>query len=530
MGYYVVSAGGNLYKLTTAGVATQLSLPTNTEIDSARVMRMAVLGRNVFCANAGSRGIQIDADFNCYAFGLQPPMSAPTLAAGGAGGLTGAYRVAYTHKIKDENGDLISESPMSPTSAQQSVSSQLLTANFEVSQDSGITHRGLYRTVASGSVLFPWIDIEGNTLTSYSDDLSDTLLANIAAPTELGAPPGTVPGTRLTLIVEWKGRLWGVGNIDVDVLRFSGAGLGYAWPADYALDIAPVGADIYGITGLIRRRDELGIARRNILWKIVGEDPDSFEPIKVIEGKGCYAPDSVCVIRDVGYFLGEDGVYAWGTEGVKSVSDEKVRNWFASDDYFNRSLYPSAFAKYNSKYHTYELHLAAAGSSNIDRWVSFDIATGSWFGPHRTSGFTPTYAGEIVDSNNLIVPVILASDGKVYMQNQSGFQDPGSSAIAIDAISKRHSGDTPDIAKLWKRLAVLTKKQSTAGNLAIVAAAGTLEATTTKTFNPAQTKSRNDLDIIGPGEHLQLQFTESTLAQGFEIYGYEVPYHELGRR
>lgn len=531
MAYYILNAGGSLYKVTTAGVATALTLPANVTIDSTKPARMAVIGRFVVIANAPSRGLFVDTDFNVRPMGLIPPASAPVLSTGASGGLTGTFRGAYTYKVKDSDGNLLAESPMSPVSAQLAIAAKLLTMGYDISPDSAVTHIGLYRTINNGGsdALFPWIDVESNLLTSFSDDLSDTLLADITAPTELGAPPGTVAGTALTILVEWKGRLWGVGNLDVDDLRFSGAGLLYAWPDDYLLEISPVGADQYGITGIIPRRDELGICKRNIIWKIVGEDPDSFEPVKVVEGKGVFATDSIRVIRDIGYFLAEDGVYTWGPTGVSCVSDDKVRPWFTTDSYFNRALFSSAFAKYNARYHSYELHLAAAGSSSIDRWVSYDITSGEWFGPHKTDEFTPTGAGEIVDANGIAIPVILSSGGFVYQQNQSTFAD-GASAIAMSAITKAHSGDTPDITKLFKELAVINKAESTSGSLQIGVGLGKTDQATSKSLTADLMDPRQRFPTLGPGRNVRLEFAESTLNQGCEIYGYEIPFHELGRR
>lgn len=534
MAYYIASFGSALKKVSTSGGVTAITLPTGVTLDTAKTARMAVLERNVVVVNQPLRGLFIDPDANCYPMGLIPPMTAPTVSAGAAGTLSGTFRVKFSFAIKDSSGNVLSESPLSPASAQVTVSSQKVTAKFEASRDTQVTHRRLYRTVTNGSVYFPWFDVEGNTLTQASDDLSDTLLDDIEAPTELGAPPGTMPGTYLMLIAEWKGRLWGVGNIDVDTLLFSGAGSIYAWPADYTLDISPIGADQYGITGLIPRRDELGICKRNIIWKVVGDSPDSFEPIKVVEGKGVFGTDTIRVIRDTGYFLGGDGVYTWGPEGVKSISDETVRAWFTTDDYFNRALFPDAFAKYNERYHSYELHLAAAGSSSIDRWVSYDITAGRWFGPHKTDAFTPTFGGEIIDANGVMVPVVLGSDGYIYKANQTAFNDQNY-AIAMVAVSKAHCADTPDITKHWGEVAVINKVETTDGAMTVSAAIGdvsrgSLNPATTKTFYPALRDARQRFGNLGPGRAVQFTFSESTVDQGCEIHGYEMPFHELGRR
>lgn len=532
MGYYVVAAGGTLYSMSTAGTAVALALPSGASLSATRRARMAVLGRNLVIVNGPSRSLQVDANNVVRPLMLRPPVSPVLLSAGAAGGYSGSVRCKYTYIAKDPDTlDLIAESDFSPVSAAQSLSAQLIAvAGIAASPDPQVTHRRLYRTTTGpGATYFSWIDVEGNKATSLADDTSDARLSLVAAPTGLGSAAGMNPGTFMTLITSWKSHLWGVGDLDIDILKFSDTGFVYAWPVKNSFGVGPLGSDAFGITGLMPRRDELGIARRNILWKVIGNDADSFELVKVVEGKGCWAPDSVVVIRDVAYFLAEDGVYTWGPGGVQPISDAKTRGWFSSDTYFNRALWPSAFGKYNAKYHGYELHLAAAGSSNIDRWVFYDIASQTWWGPHLTAAFTPSMGASMIDANNLTVPVIGGSDGYLYLQNQAAFADQGS-AISVDAVSPFHSGSTPDITKLWEDPSVLSKVEAAAGNLAIIVRAGDLVAGVTKTFTADLRLNRNRFDVIGPGRLLQLELTESTVNQGCEIYGYEVPYFELGRR
>lgn len=524
-------AGSTLYKLTSGGVATALSLPSGVTLSATRPARMAVLGRNVVLVNNPTRNLFVDPDLTVRPLNFVPPMSAPILTAGAAGGLSGTFRVKFSNKVKDpRTGALIIESALSPASAAVTIASKLLAVSgIAVCPDSACTSRQLYRTVTSGTAYFPWMEVDGNVATTATDDLSDASLELIAAPTELGSPAGGITGTTMTLVASWKNRLWGVGDVDIDTIVFSGDGLIYGWPPDYSFDIAPVGVDIYGITGLIPRRDEFGIAKRNILWKVIGTNQDDFELVKVIEGKGCYAPDSVQVIRDVGYFLGEDGVYQWGADGVSCISDERVRGWFATDTYFNRAQFPNAFATYNARYHSYELHLANVGSSNIDRWVSYDITRKEWFGPHRTTAFTPTAGGVIVDSNNLTVPVLCGSDGYIRTQNSSSYNDDGS-AITLSLVGKSHTADAPDIQKIFGDLSLISKVESGSGSLTIGVANGAIGAAVVKTLTADLTKGRQRFSTLGPGRAVRLEFTEATLNQGCELDGYEIPYGALGRR
>lgn len=534
MPFYIAVAGGTLYRMSTTGTATALTLPSGVTIDSTRVARMAVLDRKIVVVNAPSRSVWIAPDGTVRPLGLTPPSGAPLLSGTGSGTLSGTFKARQSFVILDANTfNLLQESPFSPLSAAATVTSQYLLASGVAISPDTITARRLYRTVTNGSAtVFKWADLNGNTATALADDLPDASLSLLAAPTELGNAPGMQPGTRMTLIATWKNRLWGVGDKDVDVLRRSGLELVYAWPSSGTYAIPPVKADQYGITGLIPRKDEFGICKRNIIWKMVGTSPDDFELVQVREskGRGCYAPDSIVVIDDVAYFLGGDGVYTWGPNGIGSISDAKVRNWFATDTYFNRSRYENAFAKYNSKYHGYELHLANAGDSSENRWVFYDIAKGTWWGPHITDAFTPTWASEIIDTNGVIIPVMGSSAGHIWQQNQTGFTEDAND-IALDLVTAFHSQGTPDIEKHWGRLSLISKIQAAAGNLSIAAKVGALDAAVSRTLSPSQLLGREIFSPFGRGRFLNLAFTETTNAQGCELYGYEVePVHELGRR
>jgi hypothetical protein len=529
MAYSLVVAGGTLYKITPAGVATALTLPTGITISATRPSYLAIVQRNIALVNGPTRSLLIDPNFNVYPLIPQPPTTAPLLADGGAGTYSGTVRARYTFIIKDPvSGKLIAESPFSPISASLTVTNKLIQADLQTSPDSAVTHRRLYRTTTGGSTYFHWLDVDGNTQTSIKDDLSDAAIGLVAAPTHLGAAPGMALGTFMTNIVEWKDRLWGVGDIDPDVLVFTNENIAYGWPN--SLNVPPVGADEIGITGLLTRRDELGIAKRHVLWKLVKAGTNTFDLIKVKSDKGCWAPRSVVIIDDIAYFLGEDGVYTWGPGGVQSISDARVRGWFSTDTYFNRGAFDTAIGRYNARYHWYEVLLAPAGSTDLTRWVAYDIRNQAWYGPHKTDAFTPSFMALSRDSNGLNLPIMGSTAGHVYYQDSTATTDQGT-VLALEAHSKFHDGNAPDIEKVWLQPSVLSSIQAAAGAVNVTAKVGGLDASTTQTFALNLTRGREKLSRLGRGRMVQIGFSGSTSAsQGIVIYGYELPYFELGRR
>jgi len=542
--YYIGVGGGNLYKIDTNGVLTQLTLPSGVTIDATKIARSAVFGRNIIIVNAPNQSIWVDPNANVRTLTIQSP-GAGQLVAGAAGTLTGTYQFKYTYTVKDTStGTLLMESDFSAVSNSLAITNQYLQANVQTSWNPNVNGRRLYRTTTGGTTYFKWVDIDDNTIQSVSDLLSDTLLSNIAAPTELGtAIGGTIPNTHMTLITSWRGRLWTVSDTDIDTLRYSGNNLLYGWPATYGLTVAPVGADQYGITGLFPRKEYLGVARRRHLWRVQFQGTNSdgspnFSIIIVNEGKGCFAPDTAIVIRDVAYMLGEDGIYAWPgrNKEFECISDiANVRKWFATDTYFNRSLFPNAFAKYNPVYDRVEFHLASVGSTAIDRWVEYDITKGQFYGPHKTDAFTPTYAREVIDPTTSIpIPMVGATDGNLYQPNQFGVFNDNGTSINMDWIGKMHDCGTPDISKVFLQPTIINKATGTVGNLQVIPTYGDETLLTTgPTLTPDLSVARNRLARITqkqPARLLQLEFKENTINQGCEVHGYEVTYNEIGRR
>lgn len=526
MPFTIVAAGTSLQIVYTDGTIATGTLPAGVVVSASRRGRFAVIERNVVCVWAPSRPVWIDGEGAIRPLSLTPPGNAPTLAAGSAGSLTGDYKAKVSFLVKDDFGNVLMESELSEASDAVTVSADMIDySNIPVSLDSVVTGRRIYRTADGPTdTYFHAFDIDDNTSTTFSDDTTDEATSLVPAPTDLGAAP-----INIELIREWKGRLWGKNPLNVDTLYGSASGKFYAWPSGVQFVVRPIGRDRFGITGMIPRRDELGIGRRDMLWKLTGDSEEDFALVKVVEGKGIYSDDSVAVVRDVGYFLADDGVYAWDSDGVRSISDEKVKPWFTTDTYFNRAQFPNAFARYNPATHAYELFLAAAGGSTINRWVSYSIADGKWTGPHKTDELTPSSAGLIYDSNELLVPAVGSSSGYVYQTTPGTLRDGAATAIALDVVTNFHGAKEPDYTRYWGELSILTKIQA-GGTLTITPTVGRLGSSSGAAISHDMTLGRQRLRRLGIGALCRLQFTNSELNQAVELYGYEIPNHVIGRR
>lgn len=530
----VIQAGDTLQLMDTLGGLTTLSLPTGVTLRVDVPPRWVVYSRYAILVNTPSEPLTIDATGTVRLLTPKPPRLAPVLTGPNAGGLSGTFRSKMTFVILDALGNVISESDFGPFSNALAISAKsILASNLDISPDQ-ISGRRLYRTTDNGAVYFQWVDIDGNIVTSVQDDLADAGLSIVGAPT-LGTPP------RLTAIAEFRGRLFGVGDVDIDHLRYTEAGLMYAWPEDNLIEIPPIGSDAFGVVALIPRREALGAGRRNTLVQVTGSGAEDattgdidFSVVILSKELGVESQESVKVYRDIAYFLWKDGVYSWSTEGIKCISDGtpdgkgSVRSWFTTDDYFNRDLFTQAFAHIDPYYPKYRLFLASADSDVIDSWVEYDIEDGTWWGPHQTDLFFPTSAFSRTDDADKEIPVI-GSDDSVY-QPQSLRTDGASTAITLDAIGKRHAMGEPDQDKYFGEITLFGKAQS-AGLLSVVSRVGELNETQSITQYYDMQKNRHRLGRLGHGKHAQIELINSEVGVDVEVFGFEIEdVNIVGRR
>lgn len=535
MAFHLAHAGDKLYKIASDGTALELSLPAGVTLSTTRRARFAILGRNVIMVHAPSRNLLIDPNLVVRLLTPSAPLTAPSVANGGAGSLTGTYRYRVSFVIT--SGDVVyAESGLSPISeAIVMTADHVDLSAIPLSTDTGVNGRRIYRTAADGEDYFLVATIANNTATTYSDNNTDEEISLLPAETDLGGDvPGSTDASWFEAVVSWKDRLWANANDFPDRVHYSGNKRPYAWAEDAYLTAQPEGRDLEGVTGYAPRRDELGIGKRRQLWKVIGTSPETFQMIQVQEGVGIWAPESCVVIRDEAYFLAEDGVYKWGPGGLMNLSRDKVHPWFTRDDTFNRTLFSSAFAVWNQRTDAYELHLAAAGSTDIDRWVSLDLkqlAQGNlvWLGPHKTAAFVPTCAAVLEDDDGLVAPYLGAASGKVYKQNSDTFSDDGS-AIDFDVTGKFHSWGDPDRTHYFGELSVHSRIEA-AGTLTITPRVGRLDAVEQPAISHDLTLGRQRLRRIGVGPMAQLRFRNNENNQRVELYAYEIdPVNELGRR
>lgn len=532
MPFYLIHAGTTLQRSSPSGVLNGVTLPSGVTISDERPARMAILANKIVVVNAPSVNLFIDPFTNrARVLSITGPAAAPSVVAGASGQFDGQYRFYFTYAIVDANGDILTESPASPVAGPVTLSNrQASLSDLTTSSTADVNARIVYMTVGDGEgpAFFEADRVLNNTATTDTIDSSDFDLGLLSAANPKGNPPGVDGTDRLRLIVAWKDRLFASPLNEPDFVYVSGNRAISNWAESQRFTVKPQGEDEFGVTAFMPRRDELVIAKRRKLVKIVGNDPSDFEQVLIIESIGAVSQEAAIVIRDECYFLGEDGFYKYGNDGLISLSRDDVHPWFTTDTYFTRSQFQYAFAYHNQKFDTIHLHLAAAGSDVLNRWVRYDMKQKKWFGPDKTDLFTPSAGGAMDDANSFNSPVLAGSLGEIYRLNSSTASDDGV-AIEFDVIGKFHAGNTPDIHKYWGQPAIITKVES-AGTLSVIPTVGGLDAVAQSTISVDLTLGRARPRRLGTGRFCQLRFLNAEDAQSVTLYGYEIPTHELGRR
>lgn len=535
--YTVTVTSAGIQILGSSGTVTTLTLPTGVSLTNGPAS-VARLGNRLIVTGCVNVPIWLGSDLTLRVLALPTPTTAPTLTAT-TGTYTGTRMARVSYLLRDTQGNILAESPLGPISAAVQFTAQgIVIGNLPIPNTGDpVTDRRIYLTPDSQQTFFLAFDVQGITTTSVTTSIADGALSLVAAPVDNVAAPADI-----ALVTVWKNRLWA--RSQADVLVGTTPNRLDQWTNAFPVD---QGIDGNGLTGFLPRRDEFGIGRRDRVWKLTGTTETDFALVKLIDGKGIIASQSCLVIRDVGYFLSDDGVYAWDANGVNSLTDATVRPWFTTDGYFARALFNQAFAGYDPVLHRYNLYLPAVGSTVINRWISLDISTGKWFGPHLTTvvaSFTGATIGP--DANNVNRLILGGSDGFLYAPIPGVYTDGASTAISFDAKGKPHSGydpvsrlygvnmpangaDDPDIEHLWLRPSIFTAIEA-GGTLTITPYVGGLGATASATLSHDLTQDREALPRIGNGRLCQLEMTEATAGQAVHVYGYELPFRRLGRR
>ena len=217
-----------------------------------------------------------------------PVPTAPTLALGAAGVLTGAYYYKVIYQIDDyQDGNA------SVASAVINPSAQKVTVTIPVSANTRVTDRKIYRTLKGGSVYYELTTVADNTTLTYTDNTEDGDLGTTQAPSDYSGP-GVYTQPSLH-----RSRVWWVGNSTYKSrVIFCDVRSGTSYPDVYpALNFLDIGKDD-GDTLLACVEDNFGqqmAIKQNSIRKIHTDstDPKGWEIGRVISVQGCCAKKTI---------------------------------------------------------------------------------------------------------------------------------------------------------------------------------------------------------------------------------------------
>lgn len=532
MAFSIFQSGSSLYGMDQQGHTAALTLPTGITLDSTLRPRFTVQGNFAIMVNSPSRPITIDANLVVRPLTPIAPFTPLTLSGAAGGALSGTFLARQTFVIFDAYGKLIAESDFGPDTTAATITSQYLRAQGVNLSNENVSATRLYRTSSGTAVYFQWLDIDGNVQSEFRDDRSDAGLATFSAPL-LGTPPD------LAMIAEYKSRLFGVSKTDPNFIHFTDVARPYAWPADFQQPMPRLGSDNRGCTGFIRRRDALGLGRSNGLYSFTGTDDTNFRIVNVSENCGIEATDSVCVYRDVAFFLWKDGIYQWDVNGITNVCEGKVQRWFTRNGTFNLSRLKYAFAQIDPLRKKYRLYLASAGSNIENCWIEYDFIRKQFWGPHFSRAMNPSCAFAFSTDSGLSIPMVGGTDGFIRVDRQRRTDDDAT-GIDFDVSTAGHDVLMPLDEKYFGELHVSTKPQPR-GTLDVYATVGDPDAprfakdvVTDEQHEPFQYDQRNSSDRlgrVGVGKACRLRFRNNEPGVDTVLRGYEVtPVHPTGRR
>jgi len=175
---YIDSAGVSRLLVASDGNLYEVDSTTKTSRDTVTDERLHFHTLRDKCFYNGSTTQRKLDGTTSSAVGLDGPDTAPTLAAGAAGVLTGSYAYKVTFVI-ESGGIRVYESDPSDSSNSVTLSSDKGSlTDVPVSTDARVNARYIYRTFVGGAKWYYAGKISDNTTTTYTDNLADASLGD----------------------------------------------------------------------------------------------------------------------------------------------------------------------------------------------------------------------------------------------------------------------------------------------------------------------------------------------------------------
>jgi hypothetical protein len=347
-----------------------------------------------------------------YGLGIVAPTSAPTLAEGTGGALTGTFKGVVTYmrsgNFQVESNPSPISSPVGPITAKK-----INWSNIPVSSDPKVDKKRLYRTTADGAVFF-WVADIANATTTYEDNI-----------TELGDEVSydRYPPPVAIFAEVWDDRVWFVPKSDRNQLHFTNKGSAEEMDSDNIIQVK--GKDSDEIMAIKAYMDSLYIFKHKSPWRLDKIGESSYQLTKLPYNIGTDAPASVAV---------GGGLLMWKSKrGIEIFNDQVIFDPPFSDlipetlATINEAAIGKAFGEVNEKEGEYWLAVPTGASTEPDLVIVYDYIGGKISRYIFTKKLTAMH--NIRDGNSKLQFITGSSDGNLYIQD-SGFTDDGTPITA----------------------------------------------------------------------------------------------------
>lgn len=256
----------------------------------------------------GSTEPKVRAGGTTSKLGIDNPTTAPTVATGAAGVLTGTYSYVMTYY----NSTLQVESGPTPISADIApTAQQVQLTGLDVSADPQVDQKRIYR-VGGAVSSYLLVNTITNATTVYVDNKADDDLGaaiSTSDPVYLPAENG------FTHIAEYNGMLFAASGND---LRFTPVLVPTAWPATYSLKYPrPVIGSAKVPNGLLVLTD-------SATYLVTGTNPDNLASRIVDTVQGCTAWQSIREFGNIAVWTSKYGICVSSGGEAEVISRDKL--------------------------------------------------------------------------------------------------------------------------------------------------------------------------------------------------------------
>lgn len=346
-----------------------------------------------------------------YGLGIEAPASAPTLAEGSGGSLTGTFRYVITYL---RSGNYQAESNPSSESSPITVTAKKINLSaIPVSSDPKVDKKEIYRTTEGGAIFF-WVAEIDHDVTTYEDNI-----------TELGDQVSydRYPPPIAICAEVWDDKVWLVPKSDRNQLQFTNTG--YAEEMAYDNIIQVKGKDSDEIMMIKAYQDSLHSLKHRSIWRLDKIGESSYELTKLPFSTGTDAPATVAVGGGFMMWLSKRGIEIFNGQ---SVLDPPISNLIPKTmASINQAEIAKAFGEINEKEGEYWLAVPTGISTEPDLIIIFDYLRGKIDRYEFAKNFSAMH--NIRDANSKLQFITGSSDGNLYIQ-ESGYTDDGTTIEA----------------------------------------------------------------------------------------------------